>query len=206
MGSSLIVSASFGAAFMGFLLWYGGRGKPLTENEIARYMAALAGSSAGEHDAAATAQIRRLVANDDGHEFVMQNLVRYRARALYPPGHDVYGDDPRAADQRYAKAIIWPLFRYGNLPIFIARRTGNFIEFEGDGSWHYVAMVRYRSRRDFLRFALMSSQRNSFIHKWAAIDKTHVFPVKPVISLVMVRASVGVLMALCAGAVMQILR
>lgn len=206
MSSSLIVSLSFGVAFLGFLLWYGGRGKPLTGSEIAHYVDALTTSGSGEHDAAAIAQIRRLVANDDGHEFVMQNLVRYRARAHYPPGNDAYGDDPRAADQRYARAIMWPLIKYGNLPIFIARRTGNFIDFEGDGGWHYVAMVRYRSRRDFLRFALMASRRNSFVHKWAAIDKTHVFPVKPVISLVMVRALVGMLMALCAIALMLVVR
>ena len=206
MSSSLVVGLLFGAGFLVFLLWYGGRGKPLTEFEITHYFAALTASGSGEHDAAAIDQIKRLVANDDGHEFVMQNLVRYRARALYPPGNEAYGHDPRAADQRYARAIMWPLLKYGNLPIFIARRTGNFIEFEGDGGWHYVAMVRYRSRRDFLRFALMSSQRHSFIHKWAAIDKTHVFPVKPVISLVLVRALVGMLMALCAAAVMLVLR
>jgi hypothetical protein len=206
MSNSLIVGLLFGAVFLLFLLWYGGRGKPLTEFEITHCLAALTASGTGEHDAAAIDQIKRLVANDDGHEFVMQNLVRYRARALYPPGNEAYGNDPRAADQRYARAIMWPLFKYGNLPIFIARRTGNFIEFEGNAGWHYVAMVRYRSRRDFLRFALMSSRRHSFIHKWAAIEKTHVFPVKPVISLVLVRALVGVLMALCGAAVMLVLR
>jgi hypothetical protein len=48
-------------------------------------------------------------------------------------------------------------------------------------------MVRYRSRRDFVRFATRANQADKFMHKWAAIEKTHVFPVKPLISLFAVR-------------------
>ena len=206
MGIGLIVSLSIGALFLLFLLWYGGRGRPLTESEVAYYLQALACSGSSEYDEAAIAQIRRLLAEDDGHEFVMQNLVRYRARALYPAGNETYGSDPRAADRRYARAIMWPLLKHGNLPIFIGRRTGSFMDHEGDAGWHYVAMVRYRSRRDFLRFALMSSQRHAFMHKWAAIDQTHVFPVKPIISLVVVRSLVGLLMVLCAMAVVLVVQ
>jgi hypothetical protein len=51
--------------------------------------------------------------------------------------------------------------------------------------------VRYRSRRDFLRFAFEANQSDKFIHKWAAIEKTHVFPVKPILSLISVRLTVG---------------
>ena len=206
MSSVLIVTLLFAAAYLGFLYWYGGRGKSLTEAEVTRYVAELIKSDPGEYNSAVIDQIKCLVANDDGNEFVMQNLVRYRTKALYPNGNGVYGDDPRVADQRYARAIMWPLLKFGNLPIFIAKRTGHFITFEGAGTWHYVAMVRYRSRRDFLRFALMSSRRNGFIHKWAAIDETHVFPVKPIFSLVLVRTFVCGLMALCAFVVLLLLR
>jgi hypothetical protein len=55
-------------------------------------------------------------------------------------------------------------------------------------------MVRYRSRRDFLKFALQANQAEKFIHKWAAIEKTHVFPVKPIISLFMVRTLVALVL------------
>jgi hypothetical protein len=120
----------------------------------------------------------------------MQNLVRYRRKALYPAGYN-FSDDPREADKRYGKSITWDLLRNGNLLLFVARRSGNFIAPEGADAWHYVAMVRYRSRRDFLRFAIASSQADKFIHKWAAIEKTHVFPVKPILSLFAVRTLVG---------------
>jgi hypothetical protein len=146
-----------------------------------------------------------LLAKDDGQEFVMQNLVRYRPKALYPAGYS-YSDDARAADRRYGKAIILPLLRQGSLPIFIARRSGSFIEPEGADVWHYVAMVRYRSRRDFLRFALAIQQQDIAVHKWAALEKTHVFPVKPLVSLMLVRSSVAGLLALLGAILFALLR
>ena len=92
-------------------------------------------------------------------------------------------------------SALWPTFldllRNGSLPIFIARRTGDFVEPDGMPAWHYVAMVRYRSRRDFVRFAIRANQADKFMHKWAAIEKTHVFPVKPLINLFAVRTLVA---------------
>lgn len=147
----------------------------------------------GEHNAQVLSEVRELMASDDGKAFIMQNLVRYRPRALYPPGSP-YGDDPREADKRYGKSIMGDLLRHGNLLFFVARRSGNFIVPEGADAWHYVAMVRYRSRRDFLKFARDSNKGDKFMHKWAAIEKTHVFPVKPLISLFAVRTLVALLL------------
>ena len=191
----LLLALALLAIYALFLGWYGGRGTPLSAAEIEAFKRVLVPNLQDPTSQLLLDEVEALVANDDGREFVMQNLVRYRPKALYPPGHH-YSDDPREADKRYGRAIVWPLLRYGNLPIWIARRAGNFIEPDGADAWHYVAMVRYRSRRDFLRFVLASEKKNNFIHKWAAIEKTHVFPVHPLISLVFVRAMVGMALAL----------
>jgi hypothetical protein len=193
------------ALYAGFLVWYGGNGKPLSQAEIAQFMRELDSYSAGSNNAAALAEVRVLLARDDGKEFVMQNLARYRPKALYPPGYEL-GDDPREADRRYGKAIVWPLLRYGNLPVFIARRSGSFIEPEGADAWHYVAMVRYRSRRDFLRFALAIERSGITVHKWAALEKTHVFPVKPMVSLILVRGTVAGLLTVLGAALILLFR
>ena len=186
----MTVALPFVAIYIAFLVWYGGNGKPMTADEIDAGLRELLATDTSEHAKGAVDDLRQLLANDDGKEFVMQNLVRYRPKALYPPGHH-YSDDPREADQRYGKSIVWPLLRNGSLLLFIARRSGNFFVPEGADDWHYVAMVRYRSRRDFLRFAFEANQSDKFIHKWAAIEKTHVFPVKPILSLISVRLTVG---------------
>jgi hypothetical protein len=170
-----------------FLYWYGGNGKPMTTDEVEDLLLQI---SQAQTDQSEMHNLRALVSSDDGKEFVMHNLVRYRARALYPEGHH-YSDDPRAADRRYGKAILKPLLRHGNLLVFIGKRDGTFIDPNAQKPWTYVAMVRYRSRRDFLRFVLASSKQDIFVHKWAAIEETHIFPVKPMVSLIMLRYVVG---------------
>jgi len=178
------------AIYLAFWFWYGGNGRPMSRDEIEAGLRELAATDSSGHTEEAIGQVRELLATDDGKEFVMQNLVRYRRKALYPPGYS-FGDDPREADKRYGKSITWDLLRNGNLMFFIARRSGNFIVPDGADAWHYVAMVRYRSRRDFLRFAISSNKADKFIHKWAAIEKTHVFAVKPLFSLFAVRTLVA---------------
>lgn len=198
MTSAIVVTAAALALYAVFVFWYGGKGRPLDPDETARYLGALAACCRTEQDRDVLAQVGELVAQDDGREFIMHNLVRYRARAAYPPGYD-FDDDPRKADQRYGRAILWPLLRYGNHPVFIAPRSGRFIDPDGADQWHYVAMVRYRSKRDFLRFALMIERKDIAVHKWAAIEKTHVFPVRPLVSLILVRTAVALVLVI-AGA------
>jgi len=181
------------AIYLAFWLWYGGNGKPMTQEELESALRTLAAADTSGRTEEALQEVRQLMASDDGKEFVMQNLVRYRPKALYPAGY-AFSDDPREADKRYGKAVLWPLLRHGNVMLFVARRTGNFVVPEGAEAWHYVAMVRYRSRRDFLRFAIASSQADIFVHKWAAIEKTHIFAVKPLVSQFMVRTLVALML------------
>jgi hypothetical protein len=197
----MFIALPLAVLYAAFLIWYGGNGKPMTAEEINNGLRELQATDTSEHAASAVEEVRQLLASDDGKEFVMQNLVRYRPKTIYPPGYH-YSDDPREADQRYGRSIIWPLLRNGNLLLFIARRSGNFFAPQSADDWHYVAMVRYRSRRDFLKFALEANRAEIFVHKWAAIEKTHVFPVKPVVSLITVRLTVGLLL-LSLGLILQ---
>jgi hypothetical protein len=50
-----------------------------------------------------------------------------------------------------------------------------------------VALVRYRSRRDFLGMCADLARDRSDIHKWAAIETTQVFPVEVRFSLTVIR-------------------
>ena len=149
-------------------------------------------------------EVEHFLSKDDGREFVMSNAVLYRKQALYPEnsGFDL---DPRAADQRYGKAILWPLLKRACLLIFIARKIGQFVNDAQAPEWHYVAMVRYRSRRDFLNFAIEIEQRGISVHKWAAIEQTQVFPVRPLISVFSARLNMAVLCALLAWVTVQLL-
>jgi hypothetical protein len=189
------------ALYLVFVWWYGGSGRPLGVQEKAQIVAEFRRRVQGKAEEGLIDEAQQLMASDDGKEFVMHNCVRYRPRALYPPGHN-YSDDPREADKRYGKAIIPHLLRRACLPVFIARRSGRFIDCPGVPDWHYVAMVRYRSQRDFFNFALAISDSGVDVHKWAAIEQTVVFPVKPIVSFITVRILVGGLLAVVTAALL----
>ncbi len=189
------------ALYLVFIGWYGGNGRPLRSDEKEQFIAEFRRRLQGTREEGLIDEAQQLMASDDGKEFVMHNCVRYRAKALYPPGHH-YGDDPREADKRYGKAIIPHLLRRACLPVFVARRSGRFVDCPGVPDWHYVAMVRYRSQRDFFNFALAIGDSGDDVHKWAAIEQTVIFPVKPIVSFITVRILVAGLLAVVAAALL----
>jgi hypothetical protein len=54
-------------------------------------------------------------------------------------------------------------------------------------------MVRYRSRRDMLKMAIEIAGMGIDIHKWAALEKTQVFPVKPLLHSALIQLIVPAL-------------
>jgi hypothetical protein len=139
--------------------------------------------------------IREVAKDDDGREFVMVNLIRYRTNAVYPPGWD-YGDDPHAADARYNRAIVPLLLKRACIPFFLGRSAGRFLTLEATEPWHSVVLVRYRSRRDFVGLCADLAKDRADIHKWAAIETTQVFPVKARLSLFLIRVVIALALAL----------
>lgn len=192
----LSIALPLAALYGLFLVWWGGRGKPMSPSEVEDSLQQFLKLPLTEHDRQMIPELRRLMSTDDGNEFIMQNLVKYHKVAQYPAGSP-YGEPPVSgvtADRRYGRQVLGPLLRVGSLPIFIGRRRGHLVEPEGFDEWNMVAMVRYRSRRDFLRFAYAITRRDIAVHKWAAIEKTHVFPVNAFISLFSVRLLVGLVL------------
>jgi hypothetical protein len=177
-----------------FLLWYGGKTAPLTGSEVDALIAAIEQNAAtqGGGDPEMLASLRHVAANDDGYEFYMVNLIRHRQRALYPRDSG-FGGDVQAAERRYARGMFPRLLRRAAFPAFLGTPTGLFLQPEGADVWDQVALVRYRSRRDFLQMVAEPGMRELGKHKWASVEKTQVFPVKPVISFVWVRTAFFVL-------------
>lgn len=111
---------------------------------------------------------------------------------MYPPGSLWAADaDPMTADARYSAGVVPLLLKRGSLPIFISSVAGGFIKETNHDDWDMVVMVRYRSLRDMLEMMVEMSATDLAGHKWAAVEQTQVFPVKPVISLVTLRLTLG---------------
>jgi hypothetical protein len=179
-----------------FLLWYGGRSKPLSQAEVESLLAEIkrrGGNQSQEGEPPLFQQFRDLAKSDDGCEFYMVNLLKFRQKALYPP-ESPFDDDPLAANARYSWAIIPLLLKHGGHPIFLGRVQGCFLHPASADDWDQVGMVRYRSRRDLLKMAVEISRLGIDIHKWAALEKTQVFPVKPLLHLAIIRVIVAALL------------
>jgi hypothetical protein len=187
-----------------FLFWYGGRGSPMAAAEVEKLLERVRRNA--EATAAPVApdilpSIREVAKDDNGREFFMVNLIRYRTRAVYPPGWD-YGDDPHAADARYNRAVLPLLLKRACFPVFVGRSAGRFVAPDRSETWDCVAVVRYRSRRDFLRLCADLAKNRADVHKWAAIDATQVFPVAVRLNLswipVVVALALGLVVSLVA--------
>jgi hypothetical protein len=181
-----------------FLLWYGGRGSPMSSTEVETLLERVRRNAEVAEAPLASdlmSSIREVAKDDDGREFVMVNLIRYRTKTVYPLGWD-FGDDPHAADARYNRVVVPRLLKRACIPVFLGRSAGRFLAPDGSEQWDCVALVRYRSRRDFLGLCANLAKDRADIHKWAAIETTHVFPVKARLSLTMIRVVIGLALAL----------
>ena len=180
--------------YLAFLFWYGGRGKPLTRTEVESLLDEMkrrAGKQVQADESPLLQQFRELTKNDDGREYYMVNLLQFRQKALYPEG-STFGDDPQAANDRYNRAIVPLLLKHGGHPVFLGQVQGRFLHPDGADDWDQVGIVRYRSRRDMLKMAVEIAGLGVDVHKWAALEKTEVFPVNPIIHLAFIRIAVAI--------------
>ncbi len=204
-----VLAVLYGAWFW----WYGGRGEPVSHEEVKTYLAQTAANfrdQGVELDEKFYKQFESLAITDDGNEYYMVNLMRWRDKALYRPGSPWADDpDPMAANARYAAGVVPALLRHGGLPVFMGDPSGRFME-DGDvRPWDSFAIVRYRSVRDMLEMVSHPSMAQFGPHKGASIEETHVFPVRAQLSLVMVRTTVALLfvgLALLATGIRRVLQ
>jgi hypothetical protein len=198
MSTELMISAVvFAFLYLAFLSWYGGKGKPLTVVEVDALLAEIikrAGKPNSEEESPILDQFRELAKNDDGQEYYMVNLLKFRQKALYPEGSSL-GDDPMAANDRYNRTILPLLLKHGGHPVFLGQVQGRFLHPGGADDWDQVGIVRYRSRRDMLKMAIEVAGLGVDINKWAALEKTQVFPARPIISLALIRGAIFLIFA-----------
>jgi hypothetical protein len=194
---TIILPAIFILLYIAFLLWYGGRGKPLSQAEVDALLVEMQRQAGKQGQVGAESpilqQFRELTKNDDGREYYMVNLLKFRKKVLYPEGIS-FGDEPLAANNRYNRTVIPLLLKHGGHPVFDSLVQGRFIHPEAGEEWDHVAMVRYCSRRDMLKMAVEIAGLGVDVHKWASLEKTQVFPVKPLFNLNLIRVMVAVVL------------
>ena len=152
-----------------FYCWYIGFRSRVTPAEIESTMAIL---DAGLVDETRKSHLRHFLANDDGKDFVMVNLLELAK--------------PRKESSKnlnaYQKIFLGQLLRKAGHPILIARAASGNVEnvaCQEFDNWTAAGMVRYRSRRDLMEIlpATIGSEHHEL--KLSALDKTYAFPASP---------------------------
>ena len=112
-------------------------------------------------------QMARMANPAEDGPFYMINLIQFREKAVYPDGRetDLTGEE---ANNLYRPIDI--LEEIGAEPVFMAQVEKMRL---GDGTqWDLVAIVRYPSRRAFVRMTQRPDFQARSVHKDAGVGKT----------------------------------
>ncbi len=153
-----------------FWCWYVGFRPRVTPEEVEATMALFQGG--GTWTAQQQENLRNFLANDDGKDFVMVNLLLLnRPRS-----------ESRKKLNAYQKVFLGQLLRKAGHPVLIASAAAGNIEnvaSDHDEGWGAAGMIRYRSRRDLMEIlpATVGSEHHAL--KLASLERTFAFPASP---------------------------
>jgi hypothetical protein len=172
MRRSVLLWSILAALYLGFRLWYDGGGGPLTPEEVQHYVAILEERAT---DPSRIENLRKFLADDRGHDFVMANFIDLQ-------------DKPGAQEEldRYMAHMYPAMFARAGHPVLAGPVVGGALDIWGiDGAehWTMVGLVRYRSRRDMIEIATDPAFRDAYQFKNSAMEKTIAIPSEPFLQL-----------------------
>jgi hypothetical protein len=153
MWFELILAAALMVLYVEFWAWHSqGRGK-LTQAEIDQYIAIIEKLPLPEKAVQAfIARLRPWAEADDGKPVYMFNLIHFFPRLQPFPGAPEFKGTPKQANARYEKSLIWLWLSHASYPTFIgASQAKNLINIQPERTWGNMTVVRYPSRRTFLK-------------------------------------------------------
>jgi len=193
-----LVSVGLYAAFFS---WYTSFGGPLTDEEIAHYMARVE-SREPAPSPERVAMMRRFMEEDTGDDFVMVNVIDKYETPLQIEGVEP-GESSDAVLAKYMAYMYPALFARACHPVLYGQAANSAMDLmnaEGMEQWTNGAGMRYRSRRDLLEIATDPAFSGSHEFKVAAMRKTIAFPIDPWIQLGDPRVLLALLLGLIACA------
>ncbi len=178
MNGRLLLWLASALLYGAFFWWYTNTSGPLSDDEIDTFVEQM--RSAGR-DPEQIAELRRFMAQDDGRQFLMVNVLHMADTPKPVPG--VPADESAdAVLSRYMAHMYPELAKRASHPVFAGSAifaTMDVTGIEGAEKWTSAALMRYRSRRDLLEIAMNPVFREKHVFKMAALEKTIAFPVRP---------------------------
>lgn len=142
------------AAFAAFWRWHSPRAKPLTKDEIDRYLEIISKiSMPGDENQKFIAKLRPWAEADDGKPAYMLNMIRFYDE-LHPfPGAPEFEGTPEESNAYYEKRLTSLWLRNASYPVLGGSAQGQTLipTHSEDAPWSQAKFVRYPSRRKFLQ-------------------------------------------------------
>ena len=170
--------------YAAFFSWYTSFGGPLTEAEIAYYIAEIE-SREPAPSPENIARLRTFMEEDTGDDFVMVNVIDMYEEPLQIEGV-APGETSDEVLEKYMQYMNPALFSRASHPVLYgqaANRAMDIMNAEGMEQWTQGAGMRYRSRRDMLEISTNPAFAGSHEFKVAAMRKTIAFPIDPWLQL-----------------------
>lgn len=179
--TGVIAAAILIVVYILFLIWYYWFPKPLTKEEVERYVSIMAGRSGGDNKMSSV--LRKFADEDDGKQFFMVSMEKYYDKPQYKDGD--HGITSEGANKRYAMNTMRLMLKRAGHPygIFIPLINLSNINRQDDSVWDNVSLVRYRSRRDFLNMVTSPQWHSGYGDKVAALRENPNMPSKGLLAL-----------------------
>lgn len=149
----LILGAALVVLYLVFSGWHSQWGGKLTKEEIDHYMAIIEKLPLPAEEMRAIApHIRSRAEADDGRPVYMFNLIHFFPQLRTFPGAPQFKGTPEEANAYYEKNLTWLWLSHASYPTFSGpSQAKNLINMQPERTWGTVTVVRYPSRRTFLK-------------------------------------------------------
>jgi hypothetical protein len=172
MWFDLILAATFVILCVAFWAWHSQGAGKLTQAEIDQYLAIIEKLPLPENGVQAfIARLRPWAEADDGKPVYMFNLIHFFPRLQTFPSAPEFKGTPEAANAHYEKSLLWLWLSHASYPTFIgAPQARNLINIQPERSWGNLTVVRYPSRRTFLKLISHPSYARVAPYKFIAVE------------------------------------
>jgi hypothetical protein len=172
MWFELILAAVLMVLYLVFWVWHSQGAGKLTQAEIDQYLAMIEKLPLPEKGVQAfTARLRPWAEADDGKPIYMFNLIHFFPKLQTFPGAPEFKGTPEQANARYEKSLIWLWLSHASYPTFIgAPQARNLINIQPERTWGNMTVVRYPSRRTFLKLISHPSYAPVAPYKFIAVE------------------------------------
>jgi len=152
MWSDLILAVVI-ILYVAFWAWHSQGAGKLTQAEIDRYLAMIEKLPLPEKGIQAfIARLRSWAEADDGKPVYMFNLMHFFSRVRTFPGAPEFKGTPEEANAHYERSLIWLWLSHASYPTFIGvPQAQNLLNIQPERTWSNMTVVRYPSRRTFLK-------------------------------------------------------